>query len=602
MTNASTTKTFSDLGLSETFTRPLADDGISSPFEIQELAIPLALDRNDLIGQARTGSGKTLAFGLPILHHVDPAYKEAQGLIVTPTRELCLQIVDDLTKAGRESDVTVTAVYGGVPIEPQAKALTGGAHIVVGTPGRLLDHLGRGNLDLSTIRTLVLDEADEMLDMGFLPDVERLIRACPEDRQTLLFSATMRSEIVELARRYLRKPTFLRAQDQELSMPVGIEHHFFITHKLDKPRVLARVLQQPGRGLALVFTRTKYMADRLVLELSDLGIDAIAIHGDLRQETRERNLGRFRENKVDVLVATEVAARGLDIDGMTHVINFDCPDDEKMYLHRVGRTARAGEQGVAVTLATHAEVDRLNVIRKALDLREHTFEEVFSTSGELTERFGLPETTPWDQFARGGGTETSRRAKRARGSDTSDQRPAKSDRKPAKRSRRAATSDRAPAGAGRRSVKSQRASDETEGASAESGGPEESKRDGTEIVRTRTRSRVTPESEGATADDASEPSRPDGARSADRSRSRSATSESAGKRSSSRSSSGSRSASRSRSTSGSKASARGGSRRTPRRDDDSSRGERSERPEPLTNARGDGQPRLSRPLKVEHIP
>jgi superfamily II DNA/RNA helicase len=344
------------------------------------------------------------------------------------------------------------------------------------------------------------------------------------------------------------------------------------------------------------------MADRLVLELSDLGIDAIAIHGDLRQETRERNLGRFRDNQVDVLVATEVAARGLDIDGMTHVINFDCPDDEKMYLHRVGRTARAGEQGVAVTLATHAEVDRLNVIRKALDLREHTFEEVFSTSGELTERFGLPETTPWDQFARGGGTETSRRAKRARGSDTSEQGPPKRDRKPAKRSRRAAGGDREPARAGRRPVKSQRTSDETERASAESGGPEESKRDGTEIVRTRTRSRVTPESEGATADDASEPSRPDGARSADRSRSRSATSDSAGKRSSSRSSSGSRSGSRSRSTSGSKASARDGSRRTPRRDDDSSRGERSERPEPLTNARGDGQPRLSRPLKVEHIP
>ncbi|MBW3664523.1 MAG: DEAD/DEAH box helicase [Actinobacteria bacterium] len=617
MTNVPTKPTFSDLGLAETFTLPLADDGISEPFEIQSLAIPLALDRHDLIGQARTGSGKTLAFGLPILQHVDPTFKKAQGLIVTPTRELCLQIVEDLTKAGRESDVTVAAVYGGVPIEPQAKALTGGAHIVVGTPGRLLDHLGRGNLDLSTIRTLVLDEADEMLDMGFLPDVERLIRACPDDRQTLLFSATMRSEIVELARRYLRKPTFLRAQDQELSMPSGIEHHFFITHKLDKPRVLARVLQQPARGLALVFTRTKYMADRLVQELNDLGVDSIAIHGDLRQQTRERNLGRFRDNKVDVLVATEVAARGLDIGGMTHVVNYDCPDDEKMYLHRVGRTARAGEHGVAITFATHAEVDRLNVIRKALELREHTFEEVFSTSKELTERFDLPAATPWDQFGRSAGSGEGRGAK-SRGSARSgrkpsknDPRPGRSEQKPSKRDQRSGRSEQKPSKTDEaersrsRGREPERADPQLQEPTTVNAEPSFDLGDDSEVVRTRTRSRITPEMD---ADAGRESTADTGGRSSGRSRSRarSTSGDSSGQRSSSRS--GSKSGSRSRSGSGSRATAgakagsEGGSRRSGRRDDDSSRAGQHERPEPVPQPRGNGQPRLSRPLKVEHIP
>jgi superfamily II DNA/RNA helicase len=390
------TKTFRDLGVADDLCDALEEQGITTPFPIQELTLPLALDGHDLIGQARTGTGKTLAFGLPLLEGVDPSTPRTQALVVVPTRELCLQVHGDLT-IGERRGITSISVYGGVPYEQQIEALTTGVHVVVGTPGRLLDHLNRGNLDLSNVAVLVLDEADEMLDMGFLPDVERLIEACPGERHTMLFSATMPTAIVKLARRYLDHPTFTRADTEAHEVAPTVDQYFFSVHRMDKPRVLARILQTPGRRGCYVFVRTKHMADRLVTELEELSIPAVAIHGDLRQQTRERNLDRFRSGKADVLVATEVAARGLDVTGVTHVVNYDCPDDEKMYLHRIGRTARAGEAGVAITFAEFNETDRLNVIRKAVGAHDTEILPVFSTSESLTELFDLPAERPWDR-------------------------------------------------------------------------------------------------------------------------------------------------------------------------------------------------------------
>ncbi|TVP70496.1 MAG: DEAD/DEAH box helicase, partial [Nitriliruptor sp.] len=326
------TKTFRDLDVHPALCDALEAGGIIHPFPIQELTLPLALDGHDLIGQARTGTGKTLAFGLPLLQRLDPSRSVTQALVIVPTRELCLQVYEDL-RIGTNLDISSISVYGGVGYDEQIDALTTGVHVVVGTPGRLLDHLNRGNLDLSNVTQLVLDEADEMLDMGFLPDVERLVEACQgPDRHTMLFSATMPTPIVKLARRYMDHPTFTRADHEVKTTADNVTQYFFQVHRMDKPRLLARMLQDEDRGGVYVFVRTKHMADRLVNELEELNTPAIAIHGDLRQSQREKNLDRFRAGKATVLVATEVAARGLDVHGVTHVVNYDCPDDEKMYL------------------------------------------------------------------------------------------------------------------------------------------------------------------------------------------------------------------------------------------------------------------------------
>jgi superfamily II DNA/RNA helicase len=397
------TKTFRDLGVDPALTDALETKGITHPFPIQELTLPLALKGHDLIGQARTGTGKTLAFGLPLLQRVDPDAGHTQALVIVPTRELCLQVYEDLS-IGSARGLTSISVYGGVGYEDQTEALQGGAHVVVGTPGRLLDLLNRRVLDLSKVTQLVLDEADEMLDMGFLPDVERLIEACQgDDRHTMLFSATMPTAIVKLARRYMDHPTFTRADHEQKETAPNVTQHFFQVHRMDKPRLLARILQDENRGGVYVFVRTKHMADRLVNDLEELRIPAIAIHGDLRQQTREKNLDRFRSGKATVLVCTEVAARGLDVSGVTHVVNYDCPDDEKMYLHRIGRTARAGEAGVAITFAEFNEVDRLNVIRKKVEATDAEVLQVFSTSKVLRELFTLPDETPWDHLTKGSG-------------------------------------------------------------------------------------------------------------------------------------------------------------------------------------------------------
>jgi superfamily II DNA/RNA helicase len=388
---------FRDLGVNEVICTALDDAGIHTTFPIQALTLPLAIAGQDIIGQARTGTGKTLAFGVPVLHRLAPtlgagrAARQPAALIIVPTRELAIQVADDLKKAGARLGARVLTVYGGRAYEPQIEALNAGTDVVVGTPGRLLDLANRKNLDLSRIRALILDEADKMLDLGFLPDVERLLRLTPQDRQTMLFSATMPGEVVTLARRHMRRPTNIRAEEPDAAAPPPLTtQHVYRTHHLDKIEVLARVLQAKDRGLAMVFCQTKRAADQVTTALSDRGFAAAAVHGDLGQSQRERALRAFRGGKIDVLVATDVAARGIDIDDVTHVINYECPDDEKTYLHRIGRTGRAGRAGVAVTFVDWRDMQRWKLINDALGLSRPEPAETYSTSEHLFADLAIP--------------------------------------------------------------------------------------------------------------------------------------------------------------------------------------------------------------------
>jgi superfamily II DNA/RNA helicase len=388
---------FRDLGVAEVICTALDDAGIHSTFPIQALTLPLASAGQDIIGQARTGTGKTLAFGVPLLHQLattlagSRAAKQPAALIVVPTRELASQVTDDLKKAGARLGARVLTIYGGRAYEPQIEALAAGTDIVVGTPGRLLDLASRKNLDLSRIHALVLDEADKMLDLGFLPDVERLLRLTPDDRQTMLFSATMPGEVVTLARRHMRQPTNIRAEEPDEAAPPPLTTQYvYRTHQLDKIEVLARVLQAKDRGLAMVFCHTKRAADQVTTALADRGFAAAAVHGDLGQSQRERALRAFRAGKVDVLVATEVAARGIDVDGVTHVVNYECPDDEKTYLHRIGRTGRAGRAGVAVTFVDWGNLQRWKLISDLLGIGQPEPAETYSTSEHLFTDLSIP--------------------------------------------------------------------------------------------------------------------------------------------------------------------------------------------------------------------
>ncbi|MFJ5923277.1 DEAD/DEAH box helicase [Kitasatospora sp. NPDC092948] len=364
------------------------------------MTLPVALTGHDVIGQAKTGTGKTLGFGLPLIERVvvkadvaagrataEQLTESPQALIVVPTRELCTQVTNDLQTAGKVRNVRVLAVYGGRAYEPQVEALKKGVDIVVGTPGRLLDLAGQRKLDLSQVRALVLDEADEMLDLGFLPDVEKIITMLPAKRQTLLFSATMPGQVISLARRYMSQPTHIRAAapDDTGTTVANIEQHIFRAHSLDKVEMVSRILQADGRGLAMIFCRTKRTAADVADQLTKRGFAAGAVHGDLGQGAREQALRAFRNGKVDVLVCTDVAARGIDVEGVTHVINYQCTDDEKTYLHRIGRTGRAGASGTAVTLVDWDDIPRWQLINKALDLPFNDPEETYSTSPHLYE-------------------------------------------------------------------------------------------------------------------------------------------------------------------------------------------------------------------------
>ncbi|HET8603704.1 MAG TPA: DEAD/DEAH box helicase [Marmoricola sp.] len=368
------------------------------------MTLSVALMGTDLIGQARTGTGKTLAFGIPVLQRAvaphDPDYEELvapgkpQALIVAPTRELALQVSGDLTMAGRERGIRVLTVYGGVPYEPQLDALAAGVDVVVGTPGRLIDLMNRRSLDISHVKSVVLDEADEMLDLGFLPDVEKLLARTPETRQTMLFSATMPAAIVALARTHMRHPMNIRAESSVDSQIVPATAQFiYQAHDLDKPEMLGRMLQAEGADLMIVFTRTKRQAQRVADDLVDRGFKASALHGDMAQAAREKALKRFRQGKLQVLVATDVAARGIDVTGVTHVVNYTCPEDEKTYIHRIGRTGRAGATGIAVTFVDWADLHRWKMINKALDLPFDEPAETYSSSENFFHDMGVTPGT-----------------------------------------------------------------------------------------------------------------------------------------------------------------------------------------------------------------
>lgn len=395
--------TFADLGVLPEISEALSSAGITHPFPIQQMAIPLAIDGVDMIGQARTGTGKTLAFGVSVLQRVSPpqlqgddfeAPGKPQAIILCPTRELAMQVSRDLSLAGSVRHVRVLTVYGGVAYEPQLDALEKGVDVVVGTPGRVLDLVNRGSLDLAHIRIAVLDEADEMLDLGFLPDVEKLLGRTPANRQTLLFSATMPSAIAALARTHLTRPVNIRAEGHNAQATVPDTTQFvYQAHDLDKPEIVARILQARDVDKVMVFTRTKRAAQRLADDLEDRGFAAASIHGDLNQTAREKALKKFREGRITVLVATDVAARGIDITGVSHVINNECPEDDKTYVHRIGRTGRAGNKGVAITLVDWADVTRWKVINRSLDLGFEDPVETYSTSPHLYTDLDIPEGT-----------------------------------------------------------------------------------------------------------------------------------------------------------------------------------------------------------------
>jgi len=346
---------FAALGLVPELVRAVAEEGYERPTPIQQETIPLALDGRDLIGSAQTGTGKTAAFMLPILQRLAPGPRNTlRALILVPTRELAEQVLQSALAYGRYTRLTAAAVYGGVGMEPQTQALRRGVDIVVATPGRLLDHMERGHVNYGRLEVLVLDEADRMLDMGFAPDVRRILRELPTERQTMLFSATISPEVDALARTALNGHASVeigrRAQAAD-----GIEHVIVAVDKLQKRDVLAKILQAKPAGQTLVFTRTKYGADKLATFLKKSGIPAHALHGDKAQSHRTRTLEAFRRGVAEILVATDIAARGIDVDGIRMVVNFDVPADAEIYVHRVGRTARAGAQGLALTLLSPDE-------------------------------------------------------------------------------------------------------------------------------------------------------------------------------------------------------------------------------------------------------
>jgi superfamily II DNA/RNA helicase len=377
----SSASTFADLGVLPATIEALAAVGITHPFPIQSLTLPVALHGHDIIGQAKTGTGKTLGFGIPLLQRVVAPGEEGydalaepgkpQALVVVPTRELCVQVAGDLVKASATRTVRILSIYGGRAYEPQLEALRAGVDVIVGTPGRLIDLAQQGHLNLGNARTLVLDEADEMLDLGFLPDVEKIVRLAPAGRQTMLFSATMPGAIITLARQYMHHPTHIRAVDPDddgLTVK-AVEQHAFRAHAMDKVEMLARILQAEGRGLTIVFCRTKRTAAKVADELVERGFAAGAVHGDLGQGAREQALRAFRSGKVDILVATDVAARGIDVADITHVINFDAPGGREDYVHRIGRTARAGASGVGITFVLEDQAK--DVAKMAHDLGLH---------------------------------------------------------------------------------------------------------------------------------------------------------------------------------------------------------------------------------------
>jgi superfamily II DNA/RNA helicase len=374
------TNSFDALGVAPDLVAALAAGGIETPFPVQALTIADALARHDICGKAKTGSGKTLAFGVPLLQLVTKgAPRRPRALVLVPTRELALQVKEVLAPLGEAIGRSVSAMYGGAAMDRQVKALEKGVDVLIATPGRLIDMIGREECSVADIELLVLDEADRMADMGFTPQVEWILRHIERDHQTLLFSATLDGDVDHLVRRYMHDPVRHEVASEQVTV-TAMEHRFLQVHQMDKPKVAAAIAA--GSFRTLVFVRTKRGADRLVEQLTREGVDAAAIHGDLRQGAREQALKRFSSGKLPVLVATDVAARGLDVDAIDVVLHYDPAEDHKAYLHRSGRTARAGEKGVAVTLVLWDQLRDIERLQKRLDL-EQPVVEVFSNNPRL---------------------------------------------------------------------------------------------------------------------------------------------------------------------------------------------------------------------------
>lgn len=362
-------QSFGEIALSKQVLQSLSEMGFEEPSPIQKEAIPIALEGIDLIGQAQTGTGKTAAFGVPICEKVNPKFQAVQAIILTPTRELAVQVSEEIAKIGKYRHIKILPIYGGQSIDRQIRALRYGSQVVVGTPGRILDHLNRGTLKLQYVKMFVLDEADEMLDMGFVEDIETILKQVPqEERQVMLFSATMPLAIRKLAQHYMNNPKSVAVSRDELTVPL-IEQVFYETREKIKADALCRIIDMEEIGQAIIFCRTKRGVDELVAALEARGYFADALHGDLSQQQRDRVMKRFRDGKIELLIATDVAARGLDIDNVTHVINFDIPQDPESYVHRIGRTGRAGRKGQAITLISPREYRQLRLIERLIKSR-----------------------------------------------------------------------------------------------------------------------------------------------------------------------------------------------------------------------------------------
>ncbi|WP_185150965.1 DEAD/DEAH box helicase [Peribacillus simplex] len=352
---------FSELGLDRTSMKSIEKMGFEEASPIQSQTIPLALEGKDIIGQAQTGTGKTAAFGIPLMENIDINNENVQGIVIAPTRELAIQVSEELFKLGYGKRARVLAVYGGQDIDRQIRALKKKPHIIVGTPGRLLDHIKRKNIKLGGVHTVVLDEADEMLNMGFIEDIELILSTVPDERQTLLFSATMPDPIRKIAERFMQEPVLVRVKAKEMTVD-RIEQYYLELKESEKFDTLARLFDIQTPDLAIVFGRTKRRVDELASALNIRGYMAEGIHGDLSQAKRLSVLKKFKDRSIDVLVATDVAARGLDISGVTHVYNFDIPQDPESYVHRIGRTGRAGKHGIAITFVTPRERGQLHAV------------------------------------------------------------------------------------------------------------------------------------------------------------------------------------------------------------------------------------------------
>lgn len=380
---------FSELGLSDSLLKAIKRSGYEEATPIQEQTIPMVLDGKDVIGQAQTGTGKTAAFGLPIIEKVDTDNPNIQAIIISPTRELAIQTQEELYRLGKDKHVRVQVVYGGADIRRQIKSLKQHPQILVGTPGRLRDHINRHTVKLDHINTLVLDEADEMLNMGFLDDIESIIKETPDDRQTLLFSATMPPEIKRIGVQFMTDPETVRIKAKELTTDL-VDQYYVRARDYEKFDIMTRLIDVQDPDLTIVFGRTKRRVDELSKGLIARGYNAAGIHGDLTQDKRSKIMWKFKNNELDILVATDVAARGLDISGVTHVYNYDIPSDPDSYVHRIGRTGRAGHHGVSLTFVTPNEMDYLHEIEKLtrvrmLPLKPPTAEEAFK--GQVASAF-----------------------------------------------------------------------------------------------------------------------------------------------------------------------------------------------------------------------